>query len=358
VGVRDWLAAVDVSGRRAGSSSVYQAVEKETVSRPGLAGLTTRAGLGRGWGIVREVPMLPVVLIGAGLLALSVDGFATAANGQIIMRQLAVLVIAATGETLVLLIAGIDLSVGSVIGLGSVLGTSVILATGSPTLGLLVCVGTGALIGAFNGLTISRLGVPPMILTLGTMLTARATAFLVTGGRSIGGLPADVLEFGRADWLGVPTVFVISAGAALLVAFILNRTVFGQSIYLVGSNERAAAFSGIPVRRVKFLVYFIGGILSGLASFVFLLRIGAAMPTAGDPLLLLVIGSVVVGGTSLMGGEGGVFRTVTGAALIMMIVNGLSLIGASYYVQDVVSGVVIVVGSALGVWLVRARTGE
>jgi len=337
---------------------VQPAVEDDVVSRPRLVRSFARAGLGRFRDLVREAPMLPAVLLGAALLAFSVDGFATAANGQIIMRQLAVLIIAASGETLVLLIAGIDLSVGSVIGLGSVLGTSVILATGSPWLGLLVCVGTGVVIGAFNGLTIAGLGVPPMILTLGTMLTVRATAFLVTRGRSIGGLPPDVLVFGRANWLGIPTVFVIAGGAALVVAFILNRTVFGQSIFLVGSNERAAAFSGIAVRRVKFLVYLIGGALSGFASFVFLLRIGAAMPTAGDPLLLLVIGAVVVGGTSLVGGEGGVLRTATGAALIMMIVNGLSLIGASYYIQDVISGVVIVVGSALGVWLVRTRTGE
>jgi ribose transport system permease protein len=305
-----------------------------------------------------ELPVLPVVLLVGVALAVTVDGFFSVASAQNVMRQLAVVLIAACGETLVLLIAGIDLSIGATIGLASVVGALAMRATGSVEVGLLACVGVGLVIGAFNGLAIARFGLPAFILTLSVLLTVRAIAFLITGGRSVGALPPDLLNLGRATVVGIPTVFVAATIVVVVVGFILNRTGFGQSIYLVGANERAALFSGINVVRTKFLVYLMSGILGGLAAFVFMLRLGSATPTAGDPLLLQIIGATVIGGTSLTGGEGSLPRTVVGALLVAMLVNGLDLMGANFYDQTIVIGILIALGSALGGWLSRQRTSE
>src|SRR5438270_2507948 len=309
-------------------------------------------------GLVIRVPVLPVALLVGLLLALAVDGFASEANAQNIMRQLAVVLIAACGETLVLLIAGIDLSIGATIGLASVVGAYTMRGTGSLELGVLACLSVGLVIGAFNGLAIARFGLPAFILTLSVLLTVRAFAFLLTGGRSLGALPPALLSFGRATVFGIPTVFAAATVVVVIVALVLNRTGFGQRVYLVGANERAALFCGINVARTKFLVYLISGFLGGLAAFVFMLRLGSATPTAGDPLLLQIIGATVIGGTSLTGGEGSLPRTVVGALLVAMLVNGLDLMGANFYDQTIVIGILIALGSALGSWLSRQRTSE
>lgn len=144
----------------------------------------------------------------------------------------------------------------------------------------------------------------------------------------------------------------------LAMTFVLGRTAFGLHVYLVGANERAAEFSGIDVRMTKFLVYLIAGGLGGVAAFVFMLRLGSATPTAGDSLLLEIIGATVIGGTSLLGGEGSVARTALGAVLVTMLLSGLDLLGASFYDQTIVVGVLILLGSALGGWLARLRMSE
>ena len=316
------------------------------------------AGLGLALPLITSVPMLPVVLLATVLLSVFVPGFASVPNMQNITRGLAVTLIAAMGETMVLLIAGIDLSVGAAIGLASVCGAFSMRFTGSVVVGILVCLIIGVLIGAINGFGISRIGMPPFIMTFGMFLTARAIAFLLTEGRSVGRLPKAVLAGGRLKILSVPLVFLVALVVVIIVSFVLSRTVFGQSIYLIGSNVRAASFSGINVRRTTFLVYTIAGLLAGLAAFVFMMRLGSASPTAGDPLLLEIIGAVVLGGTALSGGEGGVVRTFTGALLVAMIIKSLEIMGAQFWDQMIVIGILIALGSAMGAWLSRRRTSE
>lgn len=302
--------------------------------------------------------MLPVILVAATVLSIVIEGFLSVGNLQNIMRQLSVVLIAATGETLVLLIGGIDLSVGAVIGLASVCGAFVMHGTGSPLMGLLTCLAVGAGVGAINGFGIARAGLQPFIMTFGMMLTVRAAAFLLTGGMSVGRLPKELLQMGRINILGLPLVFLLGLGVALVMEFILRRTVFGQKVYLTGSNPRAAAFSGINVEGLKFQIYLLSGALAGVAAFVFMMRLGAATPTAGDQLLLQVIGAVVLGGTALSGGEGGIIRSITGAVLVGVIVKSLELIGAQFWDQLIVIGVLTALGSALGAWLSRRRTRE
>jgi ribose/xylose/arabinose/galactoside ABC-type transport system permease subunit len=302
--------------------------------------------------------MVPVILLAGVVLSLTVDGFMSVANLQNIMRQLSVILIAVSGETLVLLIGGIDLSIGAAIGLASVCGAYTMHFTDSALLGVLVCLGVGAAIGAINAFGISRVGLQPFIMTFGMLLTARAVAFLLTGGLSIGRLPKSVLQLGRLNFVDLPLVFIIGLCVAAVVGLVLSRTVFGQKVYLTGSNSRAAVFSGVDVRRLTFQVYLVSGILAGAAAFVFMMRLGAATPTAGDPLLLQIIGAVVLGGTSLAGGEGGIVRSISGALLIAMIIKSLEILGAQFWDQMIVVGVLTAFGSALGAWLSRRRTSE
>ncbi len=309
-------------------------------------------------GALRKLPMLPVIVVAFIVFSITVDGFASLANFQNIMRQLAVILVAVSGETLVLLIGGIDLSVGATIGLASICGAYAMHATGSASLGLLACVGSGLAIGALNGLGVARAKMQPFIMTFGMMLTARAVAFLLTAGRSMGRLPTTVLTGGRMTILGVPLIFILGLLIAAAVGVVLQRTVFGQKVYLTGSNARAARFSGIDVDRLKFQVYLISGTLAGAAAFLFMMRLGAATPTAGDPLLLQIIGAAVLGGTSLSGGEGGILRSMTGCLLIAMLNDTLEILGAQFWDQMIVIGCLIALGSALGSWLGRRRSSQ
>lgn len=323
---------------------------------PGRTGRFDMAtALGKLW---RNVPMFPVVVIVILLMSFTVDGFATLGNFQNVARQLPVILVAVAGQTIVLLIGGIDLSIGATIGLASVLGASVMQTTGSITLGLFVCIGVGALVGCINGFGIAHLKVQPFIMTFGMMLVVRALAMLFTGGRSMGRLPPTLLYYGRLNVLGIPLVFILGLLLTGLVGYMLRKTIFGQNIYLFGSNPLAARYSGIDVKRLEFRVYVVAGMLAGLAAFLFMMRLGAATPTAGDPLLLQVIGAAVLGGTLLTGGEGGIVRSVIGCILIVVLNNWLEIIGAQFWDQMIVIGMLIAVGSAFGTWLGKRRSGR
>lgn len=348
------LRAVRASPARAGGSDGRQTTLAARLRREVPARRYVSAVLG----VSRQLPMLPAILIVGLVFSLTIDGFTSELNLQNIMRQLAVIIVAVAGETLVLLIGGIDLSVGAGIGLSTICGACVMHFTGSALLGLVVCLASGTLIGAVNGLGIALARVQPFIMTFGMMLTMRALAFLLTGGRSMGGLPRGLLHAGRALVLGMPLVFLVAVAVAGLLGVLLRQTVFGQSVYLTGANQRAARFSGIDVKRLTFTVYAIAGLMAGAAGFLFMMRLGAATPTAGDPLLLQIIGAAVLGGTSLNGGEGGVLRSMTGCLLIVMLNNCLEILGAQFWDQMIVIGTLTAIGSALGSWLSRRRRSE
>ncbi len=315
-------------------------------------------GLGALLAVARELPMLPVIIVFGIVLSFTVDGFMSVPNIQNILRQISVILIAATGETLVILIGGIDLSVGATIGLASVSGAYAMHATHSAPLGVLTCLAVGVVVGGINGLGIARIGIQPFIMTFAMLLTARATAFLETGGRSVGALPKTVLVAGRLNLATVPLVFIMGVLVAAVGGLVLSYTAFGQKVYLTGSNPRAAAFSGVEVRRLTFFVYLISGTLAGFAAFVFMMRLGAATPNAGDPLLLQIVGSVLLGGNAMTGGEGGMLRSVSGALLIAMLIKSMEILGAQFWDQLIVVGALVALGSALGAWLSRRRTSE
>ncbi len=315
-------------------------------------------GLGLLVNLARALPMLPMIIIFGVVLSFTVNGFMSLFSIQNILRQISVILIAATGETLVILFAGIDLSIGAVIGLGSVSGAYVMHATGSPLLGAVTCLAVGAVVGSINSVGIALVGIQPFIMTLATLLVAQASAFLVTGGGSIGGQPKIILAGGLLNIVGLPLAFILGISVAVAGAFVLGYTAFGQKIYMAGSNPRAAAFSGVDIKRLTFLIYLICGTLGGVASFVFIMRLGVGAPDAGIPLLLPIIGAVLLGGNAMTGGEGGMLRTITGALLIAMIMQSMQIAGAQFWDQLIVVGILVVLGTALGGWLGRRRTSE
>jgi ribose/xylose/arabinose/galactoside ABC-type transport system permease subunit len=321
---------------------------------------TTPPGAQRGWILtaLSKLPMLPVLVIAFIALSATVNGFSSGANLANMARLFAPLVIAAIGMTFVFLLGEIDLSVGSVIGIASVLGAFVMRGTEWVWLGVAVSVATGAAIGAFNGLVIAWFRFSSFVHTLGVLVTARAVAMLITGGHSVGRLPLAALEFGRGSFVGVPNLLWVALIIYALAHLLLRYTLTGRRFFLVGANRRGAVFAGLAVPRTRFLAFLFSGTLAGIAAACIVLRLGSGAPILGDNLLLMVIASVVLGGTSVFGGEGGVFRTATGALVVVMLDKGLNLLGLEFYDQAIVMGLVIVLGSALGGHLYRRRTGR
>lgn len=308
-----------------------------------LERLRTREALRR-YGLV-----LSFLLLCLALTLLS-DRFLTAANLLNVLRQATINGIIAVGMTYVILTAGIDLSVGSVLALATVVAAD-LMQRGLPVpLGVLAGLGVGTLAGLVNGLLIARTGIPPFVVTLGMMTVARGLALTYTQGRPITGLPASFTFLG-AGFLGpIPMPIVIFALVFGVGYFVLARTVFGEWVYALGDNPVAARLTGLPTRRVTALVYVISGFLAALAGLILVARLNSAQPTAGLGFEFDAIAAVVVGGTSFAGGEGGLFGTLLGVLIIQVLNNGLNLLNVSPLWEGVVKGVVI----ALALLLHRA----
>ena len=282
------------------------------------------------------------------VLALATDAFFTVDNLLNVLRQNAFTAILAAGMTFVILTAGIDLSVGSTVGLAGVICAD-LLVRGAPggvaiAAGLLVGLG----VGAANGLAITRLRVPPFIVTLATMLIVRGAAYKYTDARTISGLPESfgALSTG-ATTAGV--MAVVFAAAWIL----LMRTPFGRHVYATGGNMDAAWLSGVRVMRVQFAVYALSGLTAGLAGVLVASRLNAGYPRAGEFYELDAIAAVVVGGTSLFGGRGSLWGTLAGAFFIGVLNNGLNLFRVSPYDQLIVKGFVLLLAASLDRWRVR-----
>jgi ribose transport system permease protein len=330
--------------------------DQPTIQLRGVFARTLRRS--RNGSALLALPALPALAIAFIAFALSIDEFASAANLDNMARLFAPLVIAAVGLTFVFLLGEIDLSIGSVVGLASVLAALAMRDTGSVWIGALVAVSVGALIGALNGTVIALFRFSAFVHTLGVLVTARAIAMLITEGHSVGQLPAAALRLGRGNIAGLPTLLCLAVTVCIVAYVVLSHTVAGREFFLIGANRRASVFAGLHVRRTRFLAFLISGTLAGLAGLCVVLRLGSGGPALGDNLLLMAIAAVVFGGTNVFGGDGSVFRTVTGAIAVVMLDKGLNMLGLAFYDQAVVMGLVIVFGSALGEYLSRRRTGR
>ncbi len=296
--------------------------------------LHTREALRR-YGLV-----LSFLLLCLALTLLS-DRFLTASNLLNVLRQATINGIIAVGMTYVILTAGIDLSVGSVLALATVIAAGLMQAGYPVPVGVLAGLGVGTFLGLINGFIIARAGIPPFVVTLGMMTVARGLALTYTQGRPITGLPADFTFLG-AGFLGpIPMPIVLFAIVFGLGYVVLSRTVLGEWVYALGDNPVAARLAGLPTRRVTALVYVISGFLSALAGLILVARLNSAQPTAGLGFEFDAIAAVVVGGTSFAGGEGGLFGTLLGVLIIQVLNNGLNLLNVSPLWEGVVKGVVI-----------------
>jgi ribose transport system permease protein len=296
------------------------------------------------------------VLIALCLIAVYLNpSFIKIGNLLNVARQIALYGIVSIGMTFVIITRGIDLSVGSIVGCAAVTG-AILLSSGVPIAFVVpIALAMGALLGAVNGVGVSLLGMPPFIMTLGTLVMGRGVAMTIANGepQSLEQAANAFSYLGAGFFLGLPVPVWLFALIALGAMVMLGMTSFGRQIYAVGSNAEAARLAGISVPLVLFSVYVISGVLSGLTALIFISRLTVGEPTAGTNLELEAISIVVIGGTSLFGGEGGVGGTVIGAAIIALMANILNLLGISPFTQQIVKGAIIL--AAVGFEVIRHR---
>ena len=276
-------------------------------------------------------------------LCLASPYFLTMGNLSSVIRQTTVITIMAIGMTVVIATAGIDLSVGSIVGMTGVIGAMLISAHYSTASALLGAIVVGTACGALNGAAITLLQIPPFIATLGTLGVYRGFTLLITGGIPIANLTHDfgVLAMGNIlHVIPLPLVFLVVAG--LLVHWILNHTKLGRYAYAIGSNREAARCCGIRIGLYTIIIYALGGALAGMAGMIDAARLVTGQPTAGEGYELRVIAAVVIGGGSLSGGQGTVLGTIVGSLIMGLLSNGCNLLGISPFMQQVIIGTVIV----------------
>lgn len=281
------------------------------------------------------------------ILSLLSPSFPTLNNALTILRQTALLFLLASGLTLVILTAGIDLSVGATLGLAACLAGTAIKATGSPWAGAVVGLGAGAACGFCNGLLVTKLRLPPFIATYGTLWVLHGITYYYMAGDTIHGFPQSFRQIGSGYLWGVPIPVYFMMAFLGFGTFFAQRTVWGQQIYALGANPVAAHLSGVPIHRRLILVYAISGAMAGVASLIFLARLNSAEGDIGETLTLPAIAAVLIGGTSLFGGIGTVFGTLIGALILTLVLNGMNLLGVNASWQPLVTGVIVV----LAVWL-------
>lgn len=338
------------------------------MSDPGFRPITDRIQaraakvlLGSG-GLGGAIFILLVLIL---VFAVAAPGFIGTGNLLNILRQYSVVLILAVGQTLVIICAGIDLSVAAVAALsGSVMGVAYAHLGLPAPVAIGLGLASGFLVGAFNGLVITKWGVPDIIATLGTLTAVRGIALLVTDGLPVPDfsqvvegrrMPPEVTLFGSGDVYGFPLIIVVAAACVLIGWFILNRTKLGRTIIAVGGNREAARVSGIDVDRTRFWVYVISATLAAVGGILLAGRLASANALMANLMELDTIAAVVIGGTALFGGDGRVSGTVIGIFIIGVLANGLNILGLSDFWQRVVTGLIIIIVVAIDQW--RRRVG-
>lgn len=284
--------------------------------------------------------LLGFCILFVGFSALT-PSFYQPANLLDIMLQSSINAVIAVGMTLVIITRGIDLSVGSIVGASSMVACD--LATHNVLLGIGGGLAVGLFFGALNGVLIAKLRLPDFIVTLGTLSIFRGAALIYTNGQPIYGLPPSFRHVFAGHLASIPTPVILAILIAAVAFLIVRYTALGEQIVAVGGNEEAARLSGISIERVKIIVYTLSGLLSALAGFVLIARIGAAEPIGGTGFELQAIGAAVIGGASLFGGVGNPLGSLFGALVLGALQNGLTLLDVPSFWQYVASGAVVIV---------------
>lgn len=310
--------------------------------------IVARAGL-----IVRRVLRMRESAIFLALLGIMVvitivaPQFATSGNIYRVSRQISFVAIAALGVFTVILTGGIDLSLGSIIGISGVV-SGLSMASGTHFLiAILIGLLTGCLVGTINGLLVSYVGITPFIVTLGMLSVARGTIWIITKGWPVENIDDRILVLGQGSLLGIPVPVIIMLVVSVIVHFFLRLTVFGRRVYAIGGNEEATRLSGIDVKKIKCLVYTISGLMAAITGIILVARFNSAQTSSGDGWELDAIAAAVIGGASLQGGAGSVVGVLIGAAIMGVIRNGLVLMRVSAYWQTAIMGLIIILAAVI-----------
>lgn len=296
--------------------------------------------------VLGETGIAMALLVLIAIFMLTTSTFATQQNISNILTQITINTVLAAGMTFVILIAGIDLSVGSVLALcamvsGLVLTSDLPGAVVIPA-AVLSAVLVGMVVGFFNGFISERWVVPSFIVTLGMLNIARGAALQTTNAASVFGFPKSFNAFGNATFLGLPAVFVVALLVIAIGHFVLTRTVFGRLLFAIGNNEESVRLAGHRTSMYKVAAFCISGAMAGLAAIIYMTRLHTASPIIGAGYELNAIAAVIIGGTSLFGGKGSMIGTFFGAALLGVLTNGLILLGVGDFARQIVTGVVII----------------
>jgi ribose transport system permease protein len=304
--------------------------------------------------VVRVLLRLAAVLIVAVALSLMSGAFFTVVNIVNVLRQAALLFFLASGLTLVVITAGLDLSVGSTIGLAACVAGTAIKSSGDPWLGVAAALAVGGAVGLLNGLMVSLLRIPSFIATYGMLWVLQGISYTFMAGSTVYGFPKGFRELGNGYFLGIPIPVLLTAALLIAGAVFAQRTIWGQQIYALGANPEATRLSGVPVERRLLLVYTFSGAMAGLASLIILARINSAQGDIGEELTLPAIAAVLIGGTSLFGGSGSVSGTLIGALILTLVLNGMNLLQINASWQPLATGLIILL--AVGIDTVTRRT--
>lgn len=303
----------------------------------------------------RQFGTLIGLLVLCIILWLLTPHFLTFSNLLNIAQQTSINAIIAVGMTFVIIAAGIDLSVGSIVAFSGVVLASALKAGVPFPFAILIGLCVGLACGLANGLLITKGKLPPFISTLGMMSVARGAALMVTQGRPISGFSESFRFIATGEIVHVPVSVILMIVVYILAHFVLTRTKLGRYTYAIGGNEEAAILSGVNVKFYKTVIYGICGMLSGLAAVILTARLNSAQPIAGIMYELDAIAATVIGGTSLMGGEGRILGTLIGAFIMGVLRNGLNLLGVSSFIQQIVIGSVIIIAVLIDMALKKRK---
>ena len=277
--------------------------------------------------LLNRFGLLVVILVGVIVMSQMSPVFFTVLNFTNVLYVASLVAVVAIGQMFVLLVGGIDLSVGAVVAVSSVLAVGLSQEFGLPAwLSVTIALAAGAGFGFINGFLTTKFGISALIVTLGTMSIARGVAFIYSGGSNIAPIPEELRAAGRASIQGFPVVIIFALAIAVVAHIVLSRTRFGRSVYAVGGNSVAARLSGIRTDRITIAAFMISGILAAVGGLMISARLGAGSASAGTGLELVVIAAVVIGGTSLFGGEGKVAGTLLGVLLLGLVQNSINLL--------------------------------
>ena len=320
--------------------------------------MPARKGVNLNWvDLVQDLGLMLVLLAGGAAMSVASPVFFSRINIENLLFSSTIIAVMAIGQTFVILVAGIDLSVGAVMALASVLAVGLPLHFGVPVgFAALIALAVGGVLGLVNGLNVTVTKIPALIATLAMLTVARGVAFIYSGGQNIAPVPDVYVDIQAMRVFGFPLIIVLTALLAIVAHVVLTRTRFGRAVYATGGNPVASRLAGIRTTRVILLAYVISGLTAALGGLMISARLEAGAATSGQGMELTVISAVVIGGVSLFGGEGKIVGVILGVLLLGLVGNAINLLNVPPNYDYVVSGFVIAIAAALDVY--RRRTVE